>query len=350
MAEYRHRTWRLLFGRCVVAKGKTKVDIPKAVQKRNESDSGVYEISSDTGFANIEFDLQKDNSKEPNKGYVVVYNLSDDTVNYLDAHQADAVAVLLEAGYDNDNQVIFSGTVEFVEDTWDGPTRKTKLIFGDGTENIIKCQTTRSYAKGTPMDTVLNDLLNDMNLPRGRVVKFGDQTLQYSMAFSGNTAENLRKFARLTNSNFSVQDGAVYWTKTGKRFKDSVFEISAETGMHGSPTPKNPEPAKKRKAKAAAKKGKEDKSPITDEQAGVTGKKKGKKKNPKEDVGLTVTTVLNGAIIPESTIYLKSRKYTGFYKVITVHHKGQVEGGGDWVTELGLGECYAGVIEDGSDD
>ena len=76
MAEYRHRTWRLLFGRCVVAKGKTKVDIPKAVQKRNESDSGVYEISSDTGFANIEFDLQKDNSKEPNKGYTLESLLS----------------------------------------------------------------------------------------------------------------------------------------------------------------------------------------------------------------------------------------------------------------------------------
>ena len=63
-----------------------------------------------------------------------------------------------------------------------------------------------------------------------------------------------------------------------------------------------------------------------------------------------MTTVLNGAIIPESTIYLKSRKYTGFYKVITVHHKGQVEGGGDWVTELGLGECYAGVVDDNQEE
>lgn len=136
---------------------------------------------------------------------------------------------------------------------------------------------------------MLNDLLKDMNLPKGRVVGFGNQTLQYSMAFSGNTAENLRRFARLTNSTFSVQDGALYWTKVGKRFKDSVFEISAESGMHGSPTPKNPEPAKKRKAKAAAK--------------GGTSKKK---KNPREDVGLTVTTCLNGAILPESTIILKA--------------------------------------------
>ena len=168
-----------------------------------------------------------------------------------------------------------------------------------------------------------------MNLPKGRIVGFGDQTLQYSMAFSGNTSENLRKFARLTNSTFSIQDGALYWTKVGKRFKDYVFEISSETGMHGSPTPKNPEPAKKRKAKAAAK-------------GGSTSKKK--KKNPKEDVGLTVKTCLNGAILPESTIYLKSRQYVGFYKVITVHHRGTIEGG-DFVTELGLGEAVAGVVD-----
>lgn len=329
MAEYRRRTWRLLFGRPVEHGGKSKTNIPKSVEKKGESDSGVYEVSSDTGAANIEFDIQKDNTKEPNKGYVTVYNLSDDTVNYLDMHQADALAVMFEAGYDNENQLIFSGTVEFVEDRWEGPTRKTKFIFGDGTENIIKCQSTRSYQKGTPLNSVLNDLLKDMNLPKGRVVGFGNQTLQYSMAFSGNTAENLRRFARLTNSTFSVQDGALYWTKVGKRFKDSVFEISAESGMHGSPTPKNPEPAKKRKAKAAAK-------------GGSTSKKK--KKNPREDVGLTVTTCLNGAILPESTIYLKSKQYTGFYKVITVHHKGTIEGG-DYTTELGLGETVGGVID-----
>lgn len=108
MAEYRRRTWRLLFGRPVEHGGKSKTNIPKSVEKKGESDSGVYEISSDTGAANIEFDIQKDNTKEPNKGYVTVYNLSDDTVNYLDMHQADALAVMFEAGYDNENQLIFS--------------------------------------------------------------------------------------------------------------------------------------------------------------------------------------------------------------------------------------------------
>ena len=33
-----------------------------------------------------------------------------------------------------------------------------------------------------------------------------------------------------------------------------------------------------------------------------------------------------------------------FYKVITVHHKGTIEGG-DYTTELGLGETVGGVVD-----
>ncbi len=70
--------------------------------------------------------------------------------------------------------------------------------------------------------------------------------------------------------------------------------------MHDSPTPQNPEPAKRRleKKSKSKRKPKENKGPSRAE--------------IKEDAGLVVVTELNGAIIPESTIYLKSQKYTGF--------------------------------------
>lgn len=329
MPAYRTRTFRLTIGKPVYI-GEKATNI---ADYTNQNTKDAYVVSNETGAANIEFEVKKDNSKDPNKGYVTIYNLSDETVSYLDANQRESIAIVLEAGFDGENQAIFSGTVEFVQDKWDGNTRQTKMILGDATTNIMTAKTARSYKKGTPMDTVLNDLISDLKLPVGKVVKFGNQTLQQSMAFTGNAANNLERLAKNTGSTFSVQDGAVYWTTQGKRFRNAVFEISAESGMHDSPTPQNPEPAKRRleKKKKSKSKPKVSKGPS--------------RAQLKEDAGLVVTTSLNGAIIPESTVYLKSLKYTGFYKVVYLTHKGQLEGG-DWITELGLAETRGGIVEE----
>ena len=104
--------------------------------------------------------------------------------------------------------------------------------------------------------------------------------------------------------------------------------------MHDFPTPQNPEPAKRRLEKQKNKKSKASSKPHVKTAAEI-----------KEDAGLVVTTELNGAILPESTIYLKSLKYTGFYKVVYLTHKGDLEGG-DWTTELGLSETRGGIVEE----
>ena len=66
----------------------------------------------------------------------------------------------------------------------------------------------------------------------------------------------------------------------------------------------------------------------------------------KEDIGLVVTCLLNGAIIPETTVYLKSKNLTGFYKAVEVAHTGNFEGDGDssWTTEMKLAEVEGKLI------
>ncbi len=50
-----------------------------------------------------------------------------------------------------------------------------------------------------------------------------------------------------------------------------------------------------------------------------------------------VTSLLNGAILPETTVHVTSKQYTGFYKVVYLTHKGELEGN-DWDTEMGLAD------------
>lgn len=326
------RTYTLVIGRPVQI-GEKPVNIENYA---NTNRGNAYEIKD----LHIDFSIKKDNSKEPNKGYVTVYNLSDEVVNYLDTHQRDSLAVMLRAGYNGDEKLIFSGTVEYVEDTFPEETRQTKFILGDGTLNLTTATTARSYRKGTPLNSVLNDLVTDLKLPKGRVVDFGTQSTTHAMAFTGNASQNLANLAKNTGSTFSVQDGAVYWTREGSRFGNVMFEISEAGGMVGTPTPKQPSSAKKlikSKAKAAAKAaaGEKPKAPSKS--------KKKKEHDIREDVGLTVSTLLNGAILPESTVYLNTKSHKGFYKVAELTHRGGYETG-DWITELGLVETRGELI------
>jgi hypothetical protein len=65
----------------------------------------------------------------------------------------------------------------------------------------------------------------------------------------------------------------------------------------------------------------------------------------KEDIGLVVESLLNGALVPELTVYLKSRYITGFYKILEVSHTGSYESdGADWKTELKLAEVAGKLI------
>lgn len=321
------RTYTLVIGRPVII-GEKPVNIEKFA---NTSKGDAYEIKD----LHIDFNIKKDNSKEPNKGYVTVFNLSDEVVNYLSVNQRESLAVMLHAGHNGDEKLIFSGTVEYVEDNFPQETRETKFILGDGTLNLTTATTARSYRKGTSLNSVLNDLIADLKLPKGRVIDFGNQTLQTSMAFTGTASQNLANLAKNTGSTFSVQDGAVYWTREGSRFNNVMFEISEEGGMVGTPTPKQPSSSKKLiKAKAKEKAGEKPKAPS----------KKQKEHDIKEDVGMTVSTLLNGAILPESTVYLNTRYHKGFYKVAELTHRGGYETG-EWVTELGLVETRGELIK-----
>lgn len=321
------RTYTLIIGRPVII-GEKPVNIEKFA---NTSKGNAYEIKD----LHIDFSVKKDNSKEPNKGYITVFNLSDEVVNYLSVNQRESLAVMLRAGYNGDEKLIFSGTVEYVEDNFPQETRETKFILGDGTLNLTTATTSRSYRKGTPLNSVLNDLIADLKLPKGRVIDFGAETLQTSMAFTGNASQNLGNLAKNTGSTFSVQDGAVYWTREGSRFNNVMFEISEEGGMVGTPTPKQPASSKKLiKAKAKEKAGEKPKAPS----------KKKKEYDIREDVGMTVSTLLNGAILPESTVYLNTKYHKGFYKVAELTHRGGYETG-EWVTELGLVETRGELIK-----
>ena len=299
--------------------------------KLNDTKNNAYVITDH----HIDFEINKSNSPESNKGYITITNLSDDFVNYLSQNAGKSLAVLLEAGYEDQGMTtLFMGGVSHFEDEWDDSliTRKTKLTLGDGELALSVATTARSYRTGTKLNTILSDLLDDLTLPRGRIVWFSDsETLKYSKSFTGRASDNLRMLASATGRNFSVQDNAAYFTVNGKGLKQSVIELSAETGLIGLPTPRVMSAKQQFELQKKIDKAKKEEIKA--------------KYSKKEDIGLVVKSLLNGALVPELTIYLKSKYVTGFYKIVELSHNGSYESdGADWTTEIKLAEVDAKLL------
>lgn len=299
----------------------------------NDTKQNAYRITD----LQIDFDIKKDNTHRANLGTISITNLSDEIVDYINENASNRLAVLLKAGYkDQGMQVIVQAEVSHFEDNWnsDLTTRTTKLTLSDGETALLTATTSRAYRKGTLLNKILDDLILDMNLPKGRIVPYvATETLSYSKSFTGIASDNLKNLADATGRTFSVQDGAVYYTVLGKALKQNILQLDYDSGLIGIPSVRAM--SAKQLYELDIKKTKAKNTEVK------------KKIENKEDVGLTVTCLLNGAIIPETTIYLKSKYVTGFFKAVEVAHTGSYESDGDssWTTELKLAEVDGKLIE-----
>lgn len=289
---------------------KSTVDLDTKLGTTEKSSSNLYLLQDHQ----ITFSIKKDNNKDPNQAEIVVYNLSDDTVNYINRGVRNNLAVALAVGYEGEELVmIFKGTIQWVSDTFDSVDRKTTLHCLDGGINIAEARTSRSYPKGTKIKRVVTDLVKDLGTTEGNIHVDNDQTLSSATAMCGNTSHYLEHICKSIDHNVSIQDGSVYVTPRSQMSSARSAYISPETGLIGSPEPfhNDIKPTKK-----------------------VT---KSSKKAKKPTDGVKFKCQMNGAILPEKTIWLKSRDYDGPFKVVSVSHNGDKEGK-EWVTEV---ECVS---------
>ena len=289
---------------------KSTVDLDTKLGTTEKSSSNLYLLQDHQ----ITFSIKKDNNKDPNQAEIVVYNLSDDTVNYINRGIRNNLAVALAVGYEGEELVmVFKGTIQWVSDTFDSVDRKTTLHCSDGGINIAEARTSRSYPKGTKIKRVVTDLVKDLGTTEGNIHVDNDQTLSSATAMCGNTSHYLEHICKSIDHNVSIQDGSVYVTPRSQMSSARSAYISPETGLIGSPEPfhNDIKPTKK-----------------------VT---KSSKKAKKPTDGVKFKCQMNGAILPEKTIWLKSRDYDGPFKVVSVSHNGDKEGK-EWVTEV---ECVS---------
>lgn len=188
------------------------------------------------------FNVVKTVKKEPNTCDLTVLNLNPDHRAQLAAAKTPWVSI--EAGYDSFTSMIFRGQVRTTHSFKDGSDWVTELSTGDGEKSLKNARINKSYAKGTGIETVINDLVDQLGLGTGnakkksRLAKWaeGGKKILNGLVVSGSVKTELDGILKSAGLEWSVQDGELQFLETGKPLEGLAHNLSAKTGLIGSPT------------------------------------------------------------------------------------------------------------------
>lgn len=253
---------------------------------------------------NISFEISKSNTPSNNEASITVYNTSDTLVSFLEKNAGLDTYIKLEVGYgDEDLKELFLGSISGVTDEFTTTDRKTKIKCGDGYAYTKEQKTSKSYKKGTTFSRIVDDMVEDLGVPKGTFIPPEGETKK-PVVYNGVIKEIMTTIAKDIDYDFSIQDGRVDMVPFKYSKGPTVKVISPDSGLIGSPTPMDTSSGQRQENK-------EDKKAVR------------------------VKCLIDPAVRPNSKIKLESRKYNGFFKVNKVDFSGELEGG-EWAMTM---EC-----------
>lgn len=272
----------------------------------NTSDPEAYQLENHQ----VRFSIKMSSlTQKSNSGKFTIANLDDDFVNYLIANRDNNLAFIFEAG-DNDQGIreVFKGTVTNVRDDFTTETRLTDITVTDGSVNTKNAYTVKSFARGTPFSTVIESLVDDLKLPVESLPPLQGATLAPT-SYNGPTVKVLQEELNKLGYTFSIQNQNVSILGKNERKPIQASLITQDTGLVG-------------KIQRF----------TSDEKASVN-------RASQMAEGVSFICLLDAALRPDETVYLRDDDIDGPYKLVDVNFEGDFEG------EEWLCMCRAVVAE-----
>lgn len=269
--------------------------------------SGLYQhsviiktgdVTIDNQDLDVEFEIPFDDDTEADEAEIIVYNISDLTIQNI---KKDA-QISVTAGYWSDTGVIFSGVISKVKTYYSGEDRVTEIYAIDQASLQERELKSISYAKGTTASKILRDLVSQVGLPVAVFSPKRDHTYKDKSTVDGGLMENIRKYAKVCGVSAYICKGQIYV----RHILDGDgldFTLSSDTGLLSL-------------------------SEFEEEQTA---------EDFKDTVtGYEMTMLLQHRITTASLIHVQSRNVTGTYRVREGSH---TYDGTDFLTKVKAIEC-----------
>ena len=172
----------------------------------------------------LEFTIPFDDDLEPNEAEIILYNLSDNTLNQL----KKGLVLTVEAGYTGDTGVIFTGFIDRIRTKQEGVDRATVIqCFDDVKTKDVQNLT---YAKGMKASAILKDLLNKTGIPIAVFKPRRDWTYKDSVTVDGSLMSNIKQYSEVCGISTYISKGKLYsrYIKDGDNIS---FNVCEDTGL-----------------------------------------------------------------------------------------------------------------------
>lgn len=308
---------------CVIGKH-LKLSKTMFIPLKNEADQSIkiedyYDRNDANAYLfnehNIIFKIRMSStSSDANKASIKLFNLDDEVLDYLITNQDNKLVLTLSAG-DNAQGLkeIFNGTIEKVENEETNETRITTLLVLDGITQITNAKSVRRWPRGTPYETVIRDLANDMKVPINRMAVIEGET-QSPTTFMGPTYKLLQSKLNSLGFQYSIDKGKASILPKNKRVKKEVSMITKDSGLIGRVNSY---------------------SNGTNNTATTT---------TSQTKGISFNCLLDGNLAPNETVYVKDGDFDGAYKITEVSFSGNYEGN-DWTCAVIAVETDGEIVE-----
>ena len=242
------------------------------------------------------FRLVRDDKPEPNTAEIAIYNLSADSRAQL---QGKGFRCVLQAGYGDQVEQIFSGEVRQFDHLRAGVDWVTKLELGDGERAWRHARVAESFNPGTSIADVLKKVVGAVASDPGNALQVAQRIAgEFSAGYvaHGRAAVELTQLLEPHGYTWSVQDGRMQILGPDEYTADVGPLVSPSTGLVGTP------------------------------EIGAPEKKGGRHT-------LKLKSLLLPGMRPGQRFELRSAAKTGTFKAKKVSHTGDTFSG-DWYTEI----------------
>ncbi len=232
---------------------------------------------------------------KPNDAEIRIWNLSSTSRAALQEKQ---IPIILSAGYQSNFAQIFSGQTRTVSHVKDKADWISTIHAGDGEVNVRTKRIKTSFAKGTPIQTIVNEIAKTTGFDLGNLSKAltnlpgGQSQSPNGFVAHGPAYKLLQQYLGTLGYTVGIQDNSLSVLQApvaGRPLEDTqttAVVVSSTTGMVGSPE--------------IAEKG-TDKKQV-----------------------LKVKSLLQPKFVPGGLIQLQSANLNGLFRIELVEHQGDI--------------------------
>lgn len=245
----------------------------------------------------IAFKVVKTPGKTPNTIEASILNLNPEHREEL--AQLEETSCRLEAGYQDNVGLIFTGDVRDIGSSRNEAEWVTTFASGDGEKALAGARVNESFAAGTRLDVPIRKLAEKMKVGIGNAAQqalrgdFDGAANQFlhGMVLSGRASTEMDALCRSAGLEWSIQDGELQLLPIGDVLVGLAVRLAEDTGLIGSPTVGN-------------------------------------------DGVVTVQALLNPSIVPGRQLRIESEMVPqGFYRAERCEYIGDTRGD-DWLVEV----------------